>query len=450
MGTVHAKEPEKPLNVRRSANIKNLPVKVEKVVIDGLAKTKDDLVVQLIQPVFGAHNFEELIFTSLEVKSTLDRLGIFKRVQMTIDTSDESFGNDGYKILYEVEEKRTFSGSVNTLIGNNEGSLLFAFKFPNLFGRAERLSMEHTYGTNNTRGFGVELEKPVGGDPDTRLGGSVYQTQGEYPWSGYKETDRGVSLDLSFPTRLGAHGVKWAGEWRELKSLSRSTSFAVREQAGHSLKSSLKHTFVRDRRDDAILPTTGTFIKTSQEFAGLGGTAEFVKGDIELQANKSLFLDTVVQMSLAGGFMKSTDPQKEIKINDKFFLGGPLTLRGFNKHGVGPHSNGNALGADTFWLGALHLYTPLPFRPGKGGFGDLFKSHFFVNVGNCINYDYNRDVRDNARLLGENVRLAYGLGVVLRLGGVARLELNYVIPKWLQSCDSANPGLQFGIGLTFL
>ena len=51
---------------------------------------------------------------------------------------------------------------------------------------------------------------------------------------------------------------------------------------------------------------------------------------------------------------------------------------------------GNALGADTYCLGALHLYTPLPFKPGEGGFGELFRSHLFVNVGNCGNMqDFN-------------------------------------------------------------
>lgn len=56
----------------------------------------------------------------------------------------------------------------------------------------------------------------------------------------------------------------------------------------------------------------------------------------------------------------------------------------------------NALGAESYWLAAAHIYSPLPFRPGKGKFGDLFKTHFFVNAGNLGNVDfskfgYNRD-----------------------------------------------------------
>jgi len=31
---------------------------------------------------------------------------------------------------------------------------------------------------------------------------------------------------------------------------------------------------------------------------------------------------------------------ENISINDKFFLGGPLNLRGFSNRGAGPHSEG--------------------------------------------------------------------------------------------------------------
>lgn len=50
---------------------------------------------------------------------------------------------------------------------------------------------------------------------------------------------------------------------------------------------------------------------------------------------------------------------------------------------------GDALGGDTYWLAGLHLYTPLPFRPGAGSFGELFRTHLFVNAGNLCNIDFN-------------------------------------------------------------
>ena len=50
---------------------------------------------------------------------------------------------------------------------------------------------------------------------------------------------------------------------------------------------------------------------------------------------------------------------------------------------------GCALGANMYWCTGLHLYTPLPFRPGKGGFGEYFRTHFFVNSGNLMNLSKN-------------------------------------------------------------
>ncbi len=57
--------------------------------------------------------------------------------------------------------------------------------------------------------------------------------------------------------------------------------------------------------------------------------------------NNLLFASTkVLQLSLAGGIVKPLKPEQPLRINDKFFLGGPLSLRGFNIKGAGPHSDG--------------------------------------------------------------------------------------------------------------
>lgn len=46
-------------------------------------------------------------------------------------------------------------------------------------------------------------------------------------------------IDAQFPIWRTSHTVKWEGVWRELGCLARTASFAVREESGHSLKSSL-------------------------------------------------------------------------------------------------------------------------------------------------------------------------------------------------------------------
>ncbi|XP_041366176.1 sorting and assembly machinery component 50 homolog [Gigantopelta aegis] len=457
MGTVHAKEPlvckdlEAGSQKEKTIDLDNIPVHVQRVVVDGVSRTKNDIIVSQVQELLAAKSFSEMVFRSNEVKLHFEQLGLFKNIHILIDTyKGECARDNAYEVKFDVNELRCVAGGINTMVGNTHANLLFSLRLPNMNGRGERLNVEYSHGTKQSRGVNMSFTKPIFGLPEALFSTGFYQHHSEYPWSGYKETDRGMFTDVTFPTVMGNHTLKWEGVWRDLRSLTRTTSFAVREQSGHSIKSCLKHIFYRDTRDDAILPTRGTLLRAIHEYAGLGGSANFFKHDLELQVNQALLWDTVLQFSFGMGIMKSLDTKKEILVNDRFFLGGPLTLRGFNIKGVGPHSDGNALGAEAYWIVAGHIYTPLPFRPLRGGFGDLFKLHFFANAGNIGNIALRRDFRENIGEMMETIRWAYGAGLVLRMGGIARLELNYVVPVVAQRGDGVYSGLQFGIGLSFM
>lgn len=54
----------------------------------------------------------------------------------------------------------------------------------------------------------------------------------------------------------------------------------------------------------------------------------------------------MVQATLQAGLLTRLNNNLNVSICDQFFLGGPLTLRGFQMRGVGPNKDGNALGAN--------------------------------------------------------------------------------------------------------
>ena len=56
----------------------------------------------------------------------------------------------------------------------------------------------------------------------------------------------------------------------------------------------------------------------------------------------------------------------------------------------------------------------------------------------------------NVELIKKTIRLAYGIGIALRIGQMGRIELNYCIPALYQRGDQTNPGVQFGVGVDFL
>ncbi|TRY97719.1 hypothetical protein DNTS_006369 [Danionella cerebrum] len=407
--------------------LENKDVVVQHVNIEGLGRTKEDYLGYEISDVFSARNLVEVMRKSHEARQRLLRLGIFR----------------------DVEVLKRLTGSYNTMVGNNEGSMVLGIKLPNLLGRGEKLTFQFSYGTKETS-YGLSLFKPQSGCYDRNFTFNLYKVTGQFPWSSLKETDRGVSTELSFPLWMTDHTLKWEGVWRELGCLARSASFAVREESGHTLKSALSHTMVIDSRNSAILPRKGALLRINQELAGYtGGDTSFLKEDIELQINKPFIWGSVLSASLWGGMIYPLSSQPT-SIADRFYLGGPTSVRGFGMYSIGPQSEGDYLGGEAYWAGGLHLYTPLPFQSRKGGLADLFRTHFFLNAGNLCNLNYGEGPQAHLQKLAECIRWSYGAGIILRLGNIARLELNYCLPMGVQSGDRICDGVQFGAGIRFL
>ncbi|XP_066525245.1 sorting and assembly machinery component 50 homolog B [Hoplias malabaricus] len=430
--------------------LENKDVVVQHVSIEGLGRTKEDYLGYEISDVFNAKNLVDVMKKSHEARQKLLRLGIFKEVEVLIDISEgENALPNGLDVTFEVTELKRVTGSYNTLVGNNEGSMVLGIKLPNMFGRGEKITFQFSYGTKETS-YGLSFFKPQPGYYERNFTLNLYKVTGQFPWSSLKETDRGVSTELNFPLWMTNHTLKWEGVWRELGCLARSASFTVREESGHTLKSALSHTMVLDTRNSSILPRKGALLRINQELAGYtGGDASFLKEDLELQLNRPFLWGSVLSASLWGGMMFPVGG-RPISIADRFYLGGPTSVRGFGMYSIGPQNEGDFLGGEAYWASGLHLYTPLPFRSTRGGLADLFRTHFFLNAGNLCNLDYGEGPRAHLQKLAECIRWSYGAGIILRLGNIARLELNYCIPMGVQSGDRICDGVQFGAGIRFL
>jgi len=73
-----------------------------------------------------------------------------------------------------------------------------------------------------------------------------------------------------------------------------------------------------------------------------------------------------------------------------------------------------------------------------------------MTAGNVGSFWLTGNVQRDLDLLAQDFRLSYGLGLAVKLGGIARIELNYCIPVKASRGDKVNPGLQFGVGVNFL
>ena len=239
------------------------------------------------------------------------------------------------------------------------------------------------------------------------------------------------------------------------------TTFAsIRKEVGHSLKSSINHVFVRERRDDILLPSNGHYLRFAQELSGLlgVGNAHFFKNEFESQfchqfGGGQLLKDKTTDefLGVHPGFVLSTTFRAGWLVNlsddastvsDRFLLGGPLSIRGYRNAGVGPRDYKDALGGHAYWATGISAIAPIPKLESKA-----LRAHAFINAG--TNVPSSHTMESTVKSLGQSPSISAGLGLIYR-HSIARIELNYCVPLTAAKGDQIKRGLQLGIGLNFL
>jgi len=437
--------------------LENKNVVVEKVHILGLRKTKADYVVNEVKSVFKSKTFLQAYKEAIKCQAKLMSKGIFKNVDIWLDTTEayENASKNGIQVIFNAVERNFVVGEVKTEMSNREKPRwVMRLLCPNVLGRGESLStsLSHTLLSSASHiyqptDFYTSFSKPCG---RSKLQATVLKEKQEYTWTSFNETVRGAEIGYEFPFMGNMHTISWNGSWRELACAAPTTSFLIRKQMGHSLKSSLAHSIVIDKTDDHLLPRSGVYLKFNEEVAGFGGDVRFLKENFESQVAFSLSKLTFA-LGFHGGLAFAPGGPNAIKANDRFFIGGPLTLRGFDLNSVGNKSVSDYYGSTGYWIAGAHIYAPLPFcwsRFGRGQWLDNFRSHVFVNAGNAFEPDLRETATNNARSALSNVRLSCGLGLVYRFMRSARFELNFCYPLRAAAADKLCDGIQFGIGVS--
>ena len=270
----------------------------------------------------------------------------------------------------------------------------------------------------------------------------------------------------------GRHELGYNGVWRQITGLARDASPTVRGDAGDSVKSSLTHTWMKDRRDNPQLPTKGYFNKSTVELAGWGplqGDVAFGKAEVEAQGAILVPMPGIQDesgVSLTTGFragllyplpLGAESESKPSRINDRFQLGGPTDVRGFRLSGLGPRDGSDAVGSDVYAAGSANLLFPIP-RVGKDR---PLRFQIFANGGRLLALKTPKmegtDGEKSRQALSSTVAelgnglpsMAAGFGLVYA-HPVARFELNFSLPLVLRKGEDARKGLQFGVGINML
>jgi outer membrane protein insertion porin family len=303
-------------------------------------------------------------------------------------------------------------------------------------------------------------------DPDQRVTVEVLASSTHKPWSSHEEALKGAGAKYSWATKSGTrHQLGYTGMWRQVTGLATNASPTVRGDAGDSVKSSINHTWLVDRRDHPFLPTRGYLMKTISEIAGWGplqGDVAFWKSEVETSSALSIPIPGVEGdsgVSLTGGLRAGImyplpvgfgSTSKGSRVNDRFQLGGPTDVRGFKISGLGPRDGTDAVGGDVYAAGSLNLLMPVP-RVGKES---PLRFQIFANAGRLLALNEGKDTRkrvySTVAQLGDGLpSTAGGVGLVYA-HPVARFELNFSLPFAMRKGEETRKGLQFGVGINFL
>ncbi len=95
---------------------------------------------------------------------------------------------------------------------------------------------------------------------------------------------------------------------------------------------------IYDARNDILNATRGTFVRTEVELASskLGGTNDFVRYNIGWRGYKKIVHGWVAALELRTGWVKPQGGENEVPINERYFLGGEGSVRGFLRNSLGP------------------------------------------------------------------------------------------------------------------
>jgi len=367
-----------------------------KVEITGNTKTLDRVIRYNLDVSDGRTYSATGLKTS---KENLTRTSYFKDVKISTAPSATP-GEMDAKI--EVQEGPT--GTLSGGIGYSSLDRIFGvvqLSENNLFGRGWKVSLNSQFGARRTT-YSIDFRDPHFLDSDFSLLLSAYNTRVLYTDFERKATGGRAGLGYNLTRFVNASLSLRADTTRILQVGPVSSQVLLDEFArGQQRTRSLTFSMNRNTTDKHIDPSRGSVQSGSVEYAGgpLGGDSKFVKYFLNAKAFYPVTASTVFSWNALWAHVVPTVSGGEIPIFERFFLGGPYSIRGFRSRELSPRdpNTGEAIGGNKELIGNLEYLFPLIPEIA-------FKGVLFFDVGNT--WEQGRWPWD-----GRQLRYAYGAGV---------------------------------------
>ncbi len=165
--------------------------------------------------------------------------------------------------------------------------------------------------------------------------------------------------------------------YRDVYDVQSTASLFVQNEAGGSTLSQIGQVLTVDYRDSTLDPRKGYVLRLGTDFAGLGGTVDYVRTKLDgayYVPLAGIFGSRDYGLAISAGTGYLFNLGGPSRIIDNFFLGG-ANLRGFATGGAGPHAltgYNDSLGGRFIWTQSTEFRFPLPVSRDLGLSGRVF------------------------------------------------------------------------------
>lgn len=416
---------------------------VERVDIHGNVRTLDRVVRREMRLAEGdAFNLSRVERSEIRLRS----LGFFREA-----TVEPQQGSQPDRVILDVtvEEQATGELTLGAGFSSFESFILnFSIRERNLLGRGQDLSFAINF-SSLRRSFNLSFTEPYFLGKSLAAGISLFRSDFDLGRaSAFSTTTTGASINFGFPL---TEFVRFGGRYRiqqdviDVRSVV-SSPFLL-GSVGSNTTSSMGYSWSYDSVNNFLRPSDGQRFIFNQDFAGLGGNIKYLRTSFSYDYFERLFFGVILHVSADAGFIEGIG--RDVRINDRFFLGGP-EIRGFDTAGVGPRdAAGNFLGGNLKYVASTELRLPLGAAASELG----VQVAAFVDVGalarpDLFMFDSAGNPVDNSSVFSNgSPRVSVGIGITWDSPfGPFRIDMAKVIKK--QPFDDTQ-FLQFNVGTTF-
>ncbi len=390
-------------------------VYVERINIRGNVRTLDRVIRRNVALVEGD------AFNSAKIRRSrkdINNLNFFSDVNIT---NDPGSAPDQTVINVDVTEKSTGEVTLGAGYSSTDGVIgSVGVRERNLLGRGQDLSVRLA-ASSRTLDLDLSFTEPYFLNRDLSAGFDVFNSEREFPESGFNRNTTGFTLRSGFPVTENITQT-WNYTLRqvEIEALVGASKVIIQED-GKRLESVIGQSLFYDRLDNRRDPSKGHYIRFQTDFAGIGGDVHYLRNKLEAAKYFPIWDETVFSVQAEAGYIFGLKDE-DILTSDRFFLGSQ-TFRGFAVAGLGPRdlSVDNSLGGNLMYKGTMELAFPIGL-PNELG----IKGRLFGIVGTVTQIDDN----DPAIIDTGSLRASVGAGVSWTSPfGPLRLDFGYAVLK---------------------